>query len=440
MKRSERRDLAQWVMERALKHGADQAAVTLSNSREIQVEYRDGQLDQLRESTRNSLHLDVYLDHRYSGHTTNDIRRDALETFVAEAVAGTKYLTEDEYRSLPDPRYYPKGDGADLKIRDAGHERIDSADRVRMAAEIQEAASARDDRIISTTSGYADSIDMMVRIHSNGFLGERESTIYRAGAEVTMKGEGEGRPMDYHYVRSRHHGELPDPETIAKAAVDRAARKIGQRKIASGRYEMLVENRAAARLIGILQGPMSARALQQKNSFLEGALGRPIASEAFTMIDDPFIEKGFGSRHFDGEGLAARRRVMIERGVLRSYYVDYYYGRKLGMEPTSGSTSNLVFGTGTRSLEEMIRGLDRAILVTDFIGGNSNSTTGDFSFGLVGQWIEKGKIVRPVNEMNISGNAMEFWNRLVETGDDPWPYSPWRRPSLLFEGVDFSGI
>lgn len=127
-------------------------------------------------------------------------------------------------------------------------------------------------------------------------------------------------------------------------------------------------------------------------------------------------------------------------GILLHYYIDDYYGKKLGMEPTTGSFSNLVFEYGSRSLEEMIRDMKKGILVTGFIGGNSNSTTGDFSFGIVGQLIEDGEIIKPINEMNISGNEKDFWNQLIEMGNDPYPYSSTRRPSMVFEGVNFSGI
>ena len=145
-------------------------------------------------------------------------------------------------------------------------------------------------------------------------------------------------------------------------------------------------------------------------------------------------------RYYDDEGLAAKKRVIIDKGVLKEYFVDSYYGKKLGMEPNSGSSSNLVFGTGSRSLTEMTKDIQRGILITGFIGGNSNGTTGDFSFGIVGQLIENGKQVQAINEMNVSENSKEFWNKLVETGNDPYPYSAWRRPSMLFEDIQLSGL
>ncbi|MBP1678919.1 MAG: modulator protein [Bacteroidetes bacterium] len=440
MNKKERFDLAHWAVDRALKAGADQAAVGLNFARRIEVEFRDKKLDKLQEATENGLYLQVYVQQRYSGQSTNDLKRESLERFIQDAVASTKYLTKDEFRSLPDPKYYPSPSQRQLKLLDESYPKIETSERVKMASAIEAAAMAQSDQIISTTAGYNDSHSEEVRVHSNGFEGAEESTVFSAGAEVTVKDGESGRPEDWFYATTRFRNELLDPETLGKNAAQRALRKIGQKKLESGRYVMVVENRAGRQLLRAMGEPLSGRALQQKSSFLEGMIGKKIASEKLTVIDDPFVEKGLGSRFFDGEGLAAQRRVFIERGVLRHYSVDDYYGKKLGMEPTSGDPSNILLEYGTRSLEEMIAGVKRGILVTDFIGGNSNSTTGDFSFGIVGLLIEDGKTVRPVNEMNISGNLKELWNQLTDVGNDPYPYSSVRMPSVRFEEVDFSGL
>ena len=203
---------------------------------------------------------------------------------------------------------------------------------------------------------------------------------------------------------------------------------------------MVVENRQAGQMLGPLISPMSGSALQQKQSFLDGKLGQRIASEKLTLIDDPFVLRGLGSRLFDGEGLAARRRIIIERGMLRTYFIDNYYGRKLGTDPTTGGPSNLVLEYGAKSGEEIIKGVSRGIFVTGFVGGNSNDTTGDFSFGISGMLIENGTLVKPVYEMNISGNMQDFWNELIEIGNDPHLYSALRIPTLRFGNVQFSGM
>ncbi|HCW75626.1 MAG TPA: TldD/PmbA family protein, partial [Candidatus Marinimicrobia bacterium] len=174
-------------------------------------------------------------------------------------------------------------------------------------------------------------------------------------------------------------------------------------------------------------------------SFLEGKQGQRIGSENLTLIDDPTIIRGMGSRYYDGDGISAKKLVIVENGILKNYYVDVYYGRKLGMNPTTGGSSNITFKTGTRSGAEMEADLDRGILVTSFIGGNANSTTGDYSLGISGWLIENGKRVQPVNEMNISGNFIELFENLSETGNDPYTYSSLRAPTLLFDGISFAG-
>jgi PmbA protein len=185
---------------------------------------------------------------------------------------------------------------------------------------------------------------------------------------------------------------------------------------------------------------MSGRSIQQKQSFLADKKGQKIASERLTLIDDPLLIGGLGSRLFDGDGFAARKRVMIESGVLRDFFVDWYYSRKLGWEPTTGGSSNLVIPPGNRSVNEIMKDLGRGILITGFIGGNSNSTTGDSSVGILGKLFEKGESTQAVAEMNIAGNHLEFWKKLTEVANDPWPYSSMRTPSLVFTDVVVSGV
>ncbi len=440
MNRKDRSELANWAVAQARKSGADDAAVNIVNQRNIEIEFRDRKLDKLKESTQNSLSLSVYANNRYSSHSTNDIKKETLSKFIGEAVAMTKYLTEDPYRSLPDPKYYAGRKDIDLQLFDSAYEKVTSSKRVDIAGEIEDLTLSRSDKIISCTAYYSDSFYEMLKVQSNGFEGERIGTSFSSGVEVTVRDGEKGRPSDWDWRTVRFFKDLASPETLAKTAVGRALDKIGQSKMESGAYDMVVENRAASRLLYALYGPMQARSLQQKSSFLEGKLGQKIASDKLTVIDDPFIKTGLGSRTFDSEGMATKRRVMIDKGVLKSFYIDNYYGKKLSMEPTIGSATNTVFNYGSRPANEMIKEMKKGILVTDFIGGNSNPTTGDFSYGIIGKYIENGEKIKPVNEMNISGNLVDFWNQLAEVGNDPYEYSSMRRPSLRFIDVQFSGI
>lgn len=439
MRNKEKMELAKWAVSKALQAGSDQVAVTIGRTRDVEIEYRDRKIEKLQESTQNGLSLQIYIDHRFSSHSTSDLSKESLDKFISEAVAGTKYLARDEYRSLPDPELYPKDLSLDLSLTDKDYPNVQPEDRIKIVQELEQSAREGSDRIISATASYSDSEAESVRVHSNGLEAENQSTIFSMAAEVTVKDDNGARPEDYDYAVSRYFKKLPGPGEIGKQARQRALGKLGQRKIDSGKYPMIVENRSAGRLIGMLQQPMSARALQQKSSFLDGKLGQQIASPLLTIIDDPFIPGGLGSKLFDGEGLATQKRTLIEKGVLKSYLIDYYYGKKLGMKPNSGSPSNLLFELGEKSAEELMRQVGSGILVTGFIGGNSNSTTGDFSFGIVGQLFRDGEIVHPVNEMNVTGNAIDFWNKLIALGNDPYPYSSLQSPTLVFEDVNFSG-
>jgi PmbA protein len=389
----EKMELAEWAMNYALKCGANQSVVGVSNSRDIEIEYRDKKLDKLKESTENSLGLQIYANQKYSTHSTSDLRKDSLKKFIEEAVAATKYLSEDKYRMLPDPKLYPTKFDIDLKISDKSYEKIDSSSRVKMAAEIEKEAMALSDQIISTTAGYSDSYYEVVKVHSNGFKGSYNGTIFSAGAEVTVKDKDGGRPEDYCYATTRFLNEIPSPDILGKEAVKRALRKIGQTKIESGKYLTLVENRVSSRMLSVLSGAMSARSIQQKSSFLDGMLDKKIASEKLTVIDDPFIEKGLGSKLFDGEGLAAKKRVFIEKGVLKNFFVDNYYGKKLGWEPTTSSPGNILYAYGTKNLDAFIKDMKKGILINGFIGGNSNSKPAIFRLELSGFILRTGRLL-----------------------------------------------
>jgi len=439
MTQKERLELAKWAMSYALKHGADQTSVGIFNQREVSIEYRDKRLEELKESTQNSLNIDIYADQKYSSHSTNDLRKDSLEKFMDEAISATKYLSKDEYRSLADSKYYPKGEGQDLQIYDPAYQKVDSGKRVKMAEEIEAVAMDQSDKIISVTSWYEDTYTQTCRVNSNGFEGETESTNFGAGAEVTVRDGDEGRPADYFWASTRYLQDLPTTDELGKWAVERAVRKIGQRKLDSGTYDMVLENRNGGRFLGLFGYAFTAQAIQQKSSFLDGRLGEKIGSDLFTVIDDPTLKKGLSSRHYDGDGIASKKRVMVDKGVLKQFFIDDYYGRKLGWEPNGGQTSNVLFAYGDKSQDGLVKGVEKGILVTGFIGGNSNPVTGDYSIGIVGQLIENGKLVHAVNEMNIAGNANELYNKLVAMGNDPYPYSSNRTPTMHFKDITFSG-
>ena len=439
MTKEEKYSLAKWAVNHALENGAQDAKVSIYDSQNSSVEVRDEKIDKLEQSTQSGLSISLYVDNKYSAHSTNRLNnKEELKRFIEEAIAGTKFLAEDEFRTLPDPSLYFKGEEIDLGTFDKGFLSIDPQKKLDAVFNIEKEVLGQDERIISVTASYYDGMSSSVMVTSNGFAGDTAHTYYGLNASVSVKG-GDARPESYWGESAIFHDKLK-AEGIGEIALKRALKKIGQTKIESGKMPMVIENRLASQGLSPLISALNGSAIQQKNSFLVDKLGEKIGSDKLTLIDDPFIISGRGSKLFDREGLALKKRVVFEKGVLKNYYIDTYYGKKLKMDPTSGSTTNLVMEPGDRSMEEMVASMDRGILITGFNGGNTNGSTGDFSYGIDGFLVEKGKIIKPVSEMNITGNMKQLWLNLIEVGNDVYENSSWRMPSLMFKDIDFSGI
>lgn len=327
-----------------------------------------------------------------------------------------------------------------LELFDQKYHEVETKQRVEIAKQMFDHIRHKDDRIVSVTSYFSDTRNENVHLKSNGFEGTNESSWFGAGAEVSMDDGTGKKPQSWQYLVSRHLEDLPPFTEIADEALQKTKDSVGQDKIATETMPMILQNNQVRGLLGRMWGALRGGAIQQKESFLDGKLDTKIGSELLTVVDEPTIIRGLGSRYYDGDGIAAKMMPVIENGVLRNYYIDVYYGRKLEMKPTTGGSSNLTFKLGKRSGEEIEKDMDRAILVTGFLGGNANSTTGDYSLGISGWLIENGQRTKPINEMNISGNFADLLNKLVEVGNDPFEFSSWQTPTMVFEGIQFAGL
>lgn len=435
-------DLARSTVERARALGADEVGVSVSRSTEISMMRRAGKLEQATQATSLGLSLSLLVDDRYSGHATSDLRPEALDAFLRRAIDATRVLEPEPERRQPDVA--DCGRGVSEEVLDSfDHSRASlPVEARREAAERIEAAVdalAHRKQILSATIHVGDSEDDSVRVMSNGFEGARRGTGFGAGVEVTLEEPGGRRPEAMAWYGANHRGDLPGPEAIAAEAWKRAAERLGAKPIPSGRYPMLLQNHAVGRILGVIGGPLSGSELHQQRSFLSGRKDTPIASDKLTLTDVPDIPRAAGSRPWDGDGLVARRMPVIENGILRNYYINTYYGRKLGMPTTTGGRSNWVVSPGSRSTADILRDVSRCIIVTGFLGGNSNGLTGDFSFGVQGLLVENGEVVAHIGEMNVSGNIEEVLKALVEPASDVWTWSSLRSPSLFFDGIQFSG-
>jgi PmbA protein len=434
-------DLAAFAIKTARAAGADGCSAGITADRTVEISYRQRQPETIKEASTRDLLLRLYVNGRFSAQGTSDLRPEALKAFIANAVAMTRLLAEDSFRTLPDPKYYAGRTELDLGLVDSAHAKMTPEDRHQWAKAMEDAALKRGgDKVISATAQVQDSHTEDVLLTSNGFEGGSESTSYVAYVELTAQDEGDRRPMGFSYLVGLNRKDLPPPEGVGVEAAERALAMFGGRKIKTETLPIIVENRNGGRILGALLQAMSGRMVQQKQSFLADKKGQRIASDLLTLVDDPLLPKGLGSRLFDADGITARRRTMVDAGILKEFYVDWYYSRKLGWEPTTGGPSNLIIPPGKRSVKEIMKDVGRGVLVTDFIGGNANSTTGDASVGIIGKLFDKGEAVQSVAEMNIAGNTLEFWSRLIEVANDPWPYSSQRLPSLVFKDVVVSGL
>ena len=316
---------------------------------------------------------------------------------------------------------------------------INPDDKVALARAAAGEVMGKNDRIISVETSYSDGENASYRLMSNGFEGESKSTWYSVSASVAIKGEGEARPSDYWYGSSLFYDKLPKTD-IGSVALERVLRKLGQKKAKSGKYTMVVDPMNVGNLLSPMLSALYGSALQQKNSFLMDKLDTKVASDLFTLRDEPHAIGANGSRYFDNEGVATEPRTVFDKGVLKTYFIDTYNGKKMDIAPTISAPSRLILTPGDKDLNGLVADIKQGILVTGFNGGNSNSSTGDFSYGIEGFLIEDGKLTQPVNEMNVTGNMVTLWNSLVAVGNDPQPNRSWQIPSLVFEGVDFSGL
>lgn len=433
-------DFCEYACERAKKGGAQGASAKAKLNRKYKVQIRDGKKEEVTSSVSRSLKVRLYVDGRYSAHETSVLTRPALGQFIDNAVKLTRVLMPDEYRTLADPDLYQNRSKADLKLYDPTIASVTMDQRNERAMALHDAArAAAGDALISASGGVSDSETTLYLRNSNGFADNERFSGFWQWATVNAKDPSGRRPTNWCEDGSRYYGQLAKPQAIAREAAHRTLETIGAQTIPTLRLPLIIENRAVGRVLRGLLSPLSGYALQQKRSCFENALNTAIGSPLLTITDTPLLPSGWNSHRFDGEGITAKNRPLFIEGVLKNYFIDTYYGKKLRRKPTTGSSSNLLFRAGDHDLDQICKDVQKAILVTSFLGGNSNSTTGDFSHGISGFLIEGGKRSRPIASMNIAGNHKTFWKKLLQVGSDPYRHSSVQTPSILIGDVLVAG-
>jgi len=450
-------DQTRRVADLALSLGASEARVSLGRNRGVNLGWRDGRIETLEDHTSQGLSVSLFVDGRFSSHSTGDLRPEALEPFLREAVAMTRLLEPDPARSLPDPARYAGRAAVDLDSVDAGYGDV-TAERRRdearaleeltrdAAAALSAARGGPAVEVVSVSTGVGDHRGQSARVHTNGFEGEREGTSFYASASLTLKEADGKRPAGGGFTYRAHRGDLRPLEVVAREAAEEAFGKLGAQKLATGKYTTLVKAEAVGRLLGALLAPLSGGALQQRRSLWEGRLETQIASPLLTLRDDPHVPRGLSSSLWDGDGFATAPRPVIEAGVLKTFLIDDYHAKKMSLErgepvwATGASLHSLQWDLGPLGFDALVADVRDGVMIDSFLGGNSNATTGELSLGCAGRRIRDGRLAEAVTEVNLSGNLKDLWRQLVAVGADSYPEGASNTPSCVFEGVQLSGV
>ncbi|PTX02752.1 TldD/PmbA family protein [Pararhodobacter aggregans] len=441
-------DLAHALLDAARKAGADAADALVIEGTALSIDVREGRLEHAERAEGLDLGLRVLIGRRQACVSSSDARPETLAMMAERAVAMAHEAPEDPYAGLADPgQLSARRDGEGLDLFDPAAEPDpaaleDDARRAEAAARAVPGISQIDQ------SGASYSRRTIHLAATNGFVGGYQRSTRNTSC-VAITGEGTGMERDWSSESRIFQADLPSPEAIGTEAGQRAAARKGSRKPPSGAFPVLYDERVASSLIGHLTSAINGTAISRGASWLRDALGQPVLPRGFTLTEDPLRRRIAGTRPFDAEGLATARRLWVEDGVLQGWVLDLATARKLGLESTSNaargpsappspSLSNLALSQGTASRADLIAGMGTGLLITSLIGSTINPTTGDYSRGASGFWIENGEIAYPVNECTIAGNLRDMLMRMTAANDARAHLST-QVPSLLVEGLTIAG-
>jgi PmbA protein len=452
MTRPSRDDLASGLLSKARKAGATAGDVLIVEGESSNVQVRMGRVDKLSNAREKRLGLRLFFGRRTAVVSTADFSRDSLNRLVSTGAALARSTSEDPYSGLPDAGGSEGGDGAlpSLDLWDPGLKDVTMEDKIKMATEAESAALAEDPRITNSEGGEVSAHTREITYaNTSGFSGTYGSSLVSLSVVPIATGDG-GMQRDYWYSTDRKLHRLDSPESVGREAARRTVRRLGARKIQTGSYPVVFDPDTASELLGSLSAAVSGYAVYKGASYLIGQLGRSVASREVTVVDDATLPSGLASRPFDAEGLPARRTVVVENGLLRSYLLDSYSGRKLSLPSTASaarsigdvpgvSSTNFYMAPGRRTPEEIIRSVQRGLYLVEMIGFGVNLVTGDYSRGAVGIWIENGELAYPVEGITVAGNLREIFAGIEMIGNDLAFRRSINSPTLLVSGMTVAG-
>jgi PmbA protein len=422
------RELAADLVARARTAGADAADAMVAESDGLSAGVRLGEVEKLKRARQRRAGLRVLVRGATALVSTADLTAAGLADFARDAVALARATAPDEHAGLPDPALLAR-ELPELDLYDPAVERLEASAALALAREAEAAALAAGDEITNSEGAeFGSGAGQVAYASSLGFAGAYAGS--QASLSVVPVATRDGlMQRDSWYTSHRTLAGLEPAAAVGREAARRTLRRLGARKPPTCECPVVFDPETAASLLRHLAGAIAGGSLYRRMSFLLDRLGERVASDAMTVIDDPLRPAGPASRPFDGEGVAQQRRTIVERGVLRSYLLDAYSGRRLGL-PTTGHASrgvgdapaagptNFYLEPGPHSPEAIIASVPRGLYVTELIGFGVNGVTGDYSRGAAGLWIENGELAYPVEELTIAGNLRDMLQDIELVGND----------------------
>lgn len=435
-------DNAGALMQAAMKAGADACDVVVAHGQSLGVSIRDSEVENTNRSEGDSFSLRVFIGSKVASVASNQITD--VSALAERAVAMAKVSPEDPFQALATSDQLAKS-FPEIELFD---ETIPNADALTKRA-LETEKAGLDVKGITKSMGASAGwgTNGFVLAASNGFSG----SYLRSGFSVStamLCGEGDKMERDYDYSSSVFQEDLRASHDIGKSAGERAMRKLGPRQIESGNFPVIFDRRISAEMLGALLGAINGASVVRKTSFLRDQMNSQVMHKGISIQDDPRIQRGAGSRLFDGEGLACEKLSLIENGNLNTWLLDGASARELGLEMngrgsrsgsgTSPTSTNAFMQKGEKSLDEMIKDMGTGLYITETIGHGLNMVTGDYSKGAAGYWVENGELKYPIAEITIAGNLKEMFLNMYPANDLKFEGSA-NAPSLLIEGMTIGG-
>ncbi len=419
----------------AKKIGATNASVTIGHSISETVNFRNNNLDESNRSDGLAFSIDTYIGKKKSSISSSNLLDQNLNTLIEKCYETTKITPEDEFNSLPDQNLLADS-LKNLNIYDDTH--IENDKKIDYLKELESAAS-ENKKIVNTESSFTEKKSNFILANSDGFCSGYKTSSFTASCVAVAK-DDISMERDYEYSSKRYLDDIKEPKSLGKIVSHQTIRKLSPKKIGSEKLSVIFDKRIAKGMLSAFAGAISSSAIARGTSFLKDQLNEQIFSNSINIIDKPDIIKGLGSKNFDSEGVKSDTINLVKEGVLKSYLIDSYNGRKLNLKSNgrSGGTTNLYFENGNQSYDELLKMNSKCIYITETIGHGSNLVTGDYSVGATGFLVENGQFKYPINEITIAGNFKDMFKRIFLANDLDFEYST-NSPTMMIEGMTVAG-